>query len=79
LTVELTAGAIDAATFFSPRTAAIFVTLIQTANHDANCATVTALALSEHVAAPLRSLHFRRILAAAQPNTAALLDLLTQV
>jgi uroporphyrinogen-III synthase len=79
LTGELTAGRINAATFFSPRTAGIFVTLIQTAEHDANCATVTALALSENVGAPLRALHFRRILVATQPNTAALLDRLTQV
>jgi uroporphyrinogen-III synthase len=78
-TSELTAGRIKAATFFSPRTAATFVTLIEAAKLDASCENVTALALSEAVAVPLRALHFRRVLAAAQPNTAALLDVLKQV
>jgi uroporphyrinogen-III synthase len=78
-TGELTAGRINAATFFSPRTATTFVTLIQNAKHDTSCVNVTALALSEAVALPLRTLHFRRVLAAAQPNTAALLDVLKQV
>jgi uroporphyrinogen-III synthase len=77
-TRDLTSGRINAATFFSPRTAATFVTLIHAAKRDADCANVTALALSETVAAALRPLHFRRVLAAAQPNTAALLDLLKQ-
>jgi len=76
---ELATGRINAATFFSPRTATTFVRLIEGANHGASCANVTALALSEAVAAPLRALHFRRVLAAEQPNTGALLSLLKQV
>lgn len=79
VTAELTAGRIDAATFFSPRTADRFVTLIRTENLEALCEKVAALALSDAVANALAPLHFRKVLVAAHPNAAALLDLLKQV
>jgi len=78
-TAELTAGRIDAATFFSPRTADRFVTLIKAAGLTLPCEKITALALSDAVAKALAPLRFRKILTAAHPNTAALLDLLKQV
>lgn len=78
-TTELTAGRIDAVTFFSPRTAERFVTLIRAAGLAPPCENVTALALSDAVANALAPLRFRKILAAAHPNAAALLDLLKQV
>jgi len=79
LTAELTAGCIDAATFFSPRTAEQFVTLIRAASLEAPCEKIAALALSGAVANALAPLHFRKVLAAMHPNAAALLDLLKQV
>jgi len=73
-TTELTAGRIDTATFFSPRTADRFVTLILAAGLAAACREVTAVALSPTVAKALAPLAFRKILVAAHPTTAALLD-----
>ena len=78
-TAELTAGRIDAATFFSPRTADRFVTLIRAAKLEAPCEKITALALSDAVANALAPLRFRKVLVAMHPNAAALLDLLKQV
>lgn len=76
LAAELGASQIDAAMFFSPRTAAIFVTLIRTANLEPACTTVTALALSQAVADALKPLAFREIRIAAHANAQAMLDLL---
>ncbi len=78
-TAALTADRIDAATFFSPRTAEHFVTLIRTARLEKPCEKIAALALSDAVAKALAPLRFRKILAAAHPNTDALLDRLAQV
>ena len=72
----LARGDIDAALFFSPRTAATFVTLA--AGLEAGCASVTALALSPAVATALAALPWRRIVVAAAPNEDALLQALEQ-
>lgn len=74
-TAELTAGRIDAATFFSPRTADRFVTLIRAASLEAPCEKITALALSNAVANTLAPLRFRTVLVAEHPSATALLDL----
>ena len=76
LTTELAAGIIEAATFFSPRTATLFATLVQNAGLGATCNRVQALCLSAAVANALAPLAFRRVQTAEKPTTAALLDLL---
>lgn len=78
LRAELTAGRLEAATFFSPRTADRFVILIRAAGLETPCRKITALALSDAVANALAPLRFRKVLVAEQPNAAALLDLLNQ-
>lgn len=79
LTAEIAAGRLDAATFFSPRTADGFVTLIRAAKLEGSCDKIAALTLSDAVAKALTPLRFRKVLVAAHPNAAALLDLLKQV
>ena len=70
---ELATGALDVALFFSPRTAATFVTLVGTAGLAESCGRLTALALSPAVAAALAPLPWRSVLTAAAPTQAALL------
>src|SRR5262249_45923254 len=76
LTTEIGAGLIDAATFFSPRTAQLFATLVSAAELAQACNNVTALTLSEAVAKALGPLAFRRVLIARAQTTDALLDLI---
>ena len=76
LTAELKAGLVDAAAFFSPRTAALFAALIEAENLAPACRGMTALTLSQPVANALRPLGFRRIRVAAEPTADALLTLL---
>jgi uroporphyrinogen-III synthase len=64
---------IAAAFFFSPRTAALFVTLVHAAAVDAACRHVAAFALSPAVAAALSPLCWARLIVAAAPEQAALL------
>ena len=78
LIAELGAQSIAAAMFFSPRTAALFASLITTTGLTPACRGFVALALSEAVANALAPLVFQRLLVAAQPATDAMLDLLTQ-
>jgi uroporphyrinogen-III synthase len=75
----LSAGRIDAAMFFSPRTAGTFSALIQAAGLAAHCKSITALALSENVAKSLHPLIFRKLLVAETTGTGAMLDLLKAV
>lgn len=75
LIAELEAGLIDAAMFFSPRTAALFANLSQAAGIEAEAARLTALALSPAVAAALGSLTFRQVLVPPHPTGEAMLDL----
>lgn len=70
---ELTAGLIDAATFFSPRTAALFVDLVQDEGLEAACRRLTAICLSQAVAAALAPIAFGGVKLAANPNGDALL------
>jgi uroporphyrinogen-III synthase len=70
---ELASGGLDAATFFSPRTAGTFVGLVEKLGLGETCAEVTALAFSEAVAAKLRALAWREVLVAERPNQEALL------
>ena len=64
---------IAAAFFFSPRTAAHFVTLARAAALDEPCRHVAAFALSPAVAVALSPLGWAQITAAAAPEQAALL------
>ena len=76
LTAELAAGLIDAATFFSPRTATLFSTLIAAENLAESCRGMTALALSAAVANALHPLEFRAVRIAREPTGDAMLALL---
>jgi uroporphyrinogen-III synthase len=67
-------GKIDAALFFSPRTAATFVRLARAAGIESDCAVAIGVALSPAVAAALEGLRWRRILVADRPIEAAVLD-----
>jgi uroporphyrinogen-III synthase len=69
----LNEGLIDIVTFFSPRTAATFVSLIEAADLSRACGNVTALCLSEAVAARISGLSWARIVVAGRPEQAALL------
>jgi uroporphyrinogen-III synthase len=72
----LTQGALDAALFFSPRTARIFADIVAREGLSGSCSTFSALCISPATVAELSSLSFREIRAAAQPNQPALLSLL---
>jgi uroporphyrinogen-III synthase len=76
LTAELGARQIDAALFFSPRTASLFAALLTAETLEPTCAAIDALALSPAVAAALAPLPFRAIRVAAHANAEAMLDLL---
>lgn len=73
---DFAAGRYAAALFFSPRTAAVFVTLARQAGIAAGAATCTALALSANVAAVLAPLGWSDIRVAAKPREDDLLALL---
>lgn len=64
---------LDAALFFSPRTAATFVTLVKGAGLESACRTVDAYCLSAGVAQPVGELPWRKIVVADEPTRAALL------
>ena len=66
-------GAIDAALFFSPRTAAAFASVVQAAGLDEACSEVTACCLSDAVAEALSPLAWRGLAVAAEPNRENLL------
>lgn len=76
LSNALTAGHIDAAMFFSPRTAAIFSDLVSQTGLGPACASVAALALSPSVAKSLATLTFRKVLVAHSASAQAMLKLL---
>jgi uroporphyrinogen-III synthase len=73
LTAELAANLVEAATFFSPRTATLFATLIEAENLASACRSMTAVALSAAVANALQPLAFREIRMAAEPTAEAML------
>lgn len=70
------AGDYDAALFFSPRTAATFVSLCGQAGIARGASATSALCLSANVAAALAPLSWRQIRIAAQPREADLIALL---
>ena len=72
-TAAMRAGGLDLALFFSPRTAATFVRLVRAADLAHASSAITALALSEAVAAALASLTWQSVRVAAQPTQGALL------
>jgi uroporphyrinogen-III synthase len=72
-------GMIDFALFFSPRTAAIFVSLAGIAGVTGCCRTITALAISQAADATLADLPWRDRRVAERPNERALLDTLDAV
>ncbi len=67
------AGAIAAAIFFSPRTAATFVRLVRAAGLEAPCRAIAAVALSQAVAEKL-DVSWRALHVASAPTGAALLE-----
>jgi uroporphyrinogen-III synthase len=75
----LYAGTIDAVLFFSPRTAQSFVKVVHKAGLADRLGGVVALCLSEAVSTAVRTVNWRSIHVAAQPDQTALLDLLPLV
>lgn len=71
-------GFLGAALFFSPRTAATFVSLAKAVGLEDACRTVDAYCLSAGVAQRVGELPWRRIVIAAEPTRAALLAALDQ-
>lgn len=76
LVEALKTGSLDAALFFSPRTAETFVTLAKNAGVDGDLARLTAYALSAAVAAKLRKAPWRAVRVAPSPEQEALLAVL---
>jgi uroporphyrinogen-III synthase len=72
-------GAIDVALFFSPRTAAIFVRLVEAAGIADGLAATVAVSISRAADAALGSLPFREHAVAAAPTQAALLELIDEL
>lgn len=72
----ISAGDIDFALFFSPRTAAIFVRLAKTAGVARHCDMIAALSISAAADAALGALAWRERHIAGRPEQQALLDLL---
>jgi uroporphyrinogen-III synthase len=70
----LQARALDAATFFSPRAASLFVKLIGDGGLADACRAVSAVAISPAAAEPLKALPFKATIAAARPTRQAVLD-----
>ena len=68
-------GGIDGVLFFSPRTAATFVSLVQDAGLEAQMAGFAAFCLSQAVADALLPLNFARVLVSGAPTQEALLAL----
>lgn len=69
-------GTLEAATFFSPRTAEIFCRLALDAGLAARMDRVTACAISTNAAKSLETLTFRKVLVAQNATATAMLDLL---
>lgn len=72
----LAEGRLDAALFYSPRTAEVFVTLVKQAGLENACRDLVALCISEAAAGKLSGLAFRAIRVAARPDRESLFALL---
>lgn len=70
----LEARALDAVTFFSPRAASVFASMVEDAGLAASLHDVTALAISPAALAPAAGLPFKAATAAARPTRQAVLD-----
>ena len=76
-TIRLIAdGSIDAALFFSPRTARTFVSLAAAAQLAPACAGIAAICLSPAVAEAAQAIKWRTVCVAARPDSAALVEAL---
>lgn len=73
---RLSAGEIDAALFYSPRTAAAFADCVRNANLAQACRQIIALFISPAAAARCAAVPFARVQIAARPNEDDLLKLL---
>lgn len=73
LALGLSDSSIDIALFFSPRTAATFVTLARRAGVESGCSAVVAYCLSRAVAETLGGLGWRNVRVAGRPDQASLL------
>lgn len=69
----LSAGTLDAVLFFSPRSAAAFVNLVQAAEIGDACENLAAVCLSDAVAAALAPITWRTVTVAARPNQESLI------
>lgn len=76
LIAELSAGMVDAALFFSPRTARLFADLVEAAALRDACNSVAAYVLSPAVAKALVSLDFHTVVTAPHASGQALLETL---
>jgi uroporphyrinogen-III synthase len=76
---ELQGGRIDAALFYSPRTAQTFVTLVEPTGLADAMRAVTAVCLSAAVASPLQALAWAEVLVAASRDQQALLACLETI
>lgn len=72
----LTQGRLDAALFFSPRTARTFVSLVRTAGLDTYCRSCLAVCLSSAVAETAGELAWRGVLIADKPGIGPMIDAL---
>jgi len=73
------AGTIDAAVFYSPRTADIFCNTVKAAKLDVHMKSITAIALSDAVAKKISVLPWLKIQTAAEPNQESLLGQLETI
>ncbi len=70
----LEARALDVVTFFSPRAASVFATMVDDAGLTAALRSVTAVAISPAALAPAAGLPFKAVVAAERPSRQAVLD-----
>ncbi|MBL6651635.1 MAG: uroporphyrinogen-III synthase [Reyranella sp.] len=70
----LEAQAIDVATFFSPRAASVFASMVEDAGLSGVLRSVTAVAISPAALAPVAGLPFKAAIAAKRPTRQAVLD-----
>lgn len=70
----LEARALDVVTFFSPRAASVFASMVEDAGLAANLHSVTAVAISPAALAPAAGLPFKAVVAAERPSRQAVLD-----
>ena len=74
----LVAGGLDGVVLFSPRTAAVFVSLMSDAGLSDAGRGLVAYCLSQAVADKLKGLHWRDMVIAPEPNQDALLETITR-